>query len=171
MEILGSRLFDIGTLVWVLALAVFFVRVFTRLGNRGGGTGTPRAGVSPSMPSAGPVEPRGADPGQESDPGIAVDEEDVELDSDLGTRVTLGDPGLDQHVDTVGTSLSDEPGSRASRGQQWDRHGFDQYGVHRQTGRSYDPEGYDKYGYDGEGYDRKGYDFQGYNRRGRRRRR
>ena len=65
---------------------------------------------------------------------------------------------------------SHEMGGGSSSQDRWDRHGFDSYGVHRETGSLYDPDGFDKYGYDREGYDREGFDFQGYNRRGSRRR-
>ena len=61
---------------------------------------------------------------------------------------------------------NDEHVGGACSSQKWDRRGFSQDGVHRETDSYYGPDGFDFYGYDQEGYDREGYDSGGYNRRG-----
>lgn len=45
---------------------------------------------------------------------------------------------------------------------KYDRRGFDENGIHKDTGTEYDPEGYDKYGFDDIGVDREGFDRDGY---------
>lgn len=53
----------------------------------------------------------------------------------------------------------------------YDRNGFHIYGLHKETGTSYNPAGYNRYGYnsagyDKEGYDRIGFDMGGFDRKG-----
>ena len=61
---------------------------------------------------------------------------------------------------------NDEHVGGACSSQEWDRRGFSQDGVHRETDSYYGPDGFEFYGYDQEGYDQEGYDSEGYNRRG-----
>lgn len=162
MEIFESEMFEnygIGTLVWGLAWGVLLVRVFIRLGNRfsrkGPERGGEQAGNTPLAPSAPPVGRPDAGPLPDPDSTLHTHRATDELDSYSRTRSKR----RQQEHDGVVPSQ-----------EKWDSHGFDPYGVHRETGAAFDRDGFDKHGYDQEGYDRQGYDFQGYNRRGSRRR-
>ena len=48
----------------------------------------------------------------------------------------------------------------------YDKDGFNEKGIHRDTGDKYNLKGFDKYGYDRDGYNEYGYDWHGYNRDG-----
>lgn len=45
---------------------------------------------------------------------------------------------------------------------EYDVHGFDADGIHRDTGTEFNPDGYDRYGYDEDGFNRDGYNEDGY---------
>lgn len=49
---------------------------------------------------------------------------------------------------------------------RWDANGFNEYGVHKDTGTFIDNTGYTRSGRDREGYDREGYNQWGYDRNG-----
>ena len=78
--------------------------------------------------------------------------------------------GVKQHYNT-GSSVTSNVDARAAFNPRpakeepvpaYDDRGFDEDGIHRETGMLRDAQGFNRDGYDGSGFDRDGYDRDGY---------
>ncbi len=172
-------IYEVETLVGLLALVVFLVRAFFRFKSRSYRKSAERArgrvGYTEAESSADPVGRAGADLGRAGDPSLRSDgpreEFDLRADSPThGRQDRWKRPVADSTKSPGRVTDSLDPSGGGLPSEETDSRGFNPYGIHHETATLYGPDGYDKHGYDREGYDRKGYDFQGYNRRGSRRR-